>query len=79
MVTSSSKDEDSGEAVTVFVKTGSGNSEVVISSTIVSRALEKREALISMNAAYDERFEGGDEHTEPEYCVRDVCASYSSG
>jgi HD-GYP domain-containing protein (c-di-GMP phosphodiesterase class II) len=53
------KDEDTGEPLTVFVKTGSGNSEVVISSTIVSRALEKCEALISMNAAEDERFDGG--------------------
>ena len=53
------KDEETGEPVTVFVKTGSGNSEVVISSTIVSRALEKFEALISMNAAEDDRFDGG--------------------
>ncbi len=53
------KDEDTGEPVTVFVKTGSSNSEVVISSTIVSRALEKCEALISMNAAEDDRFDGG--------------------
>ncbi len=53
------KDEDSGEPATVFVKTGSGNSEVVISSTIVGRALEKCEAVISMNAAEDERFDGG--------------------
>ncbi len=53
------RDEDSGEPHTVFVKTGSGNSEVVISSAIVSRALEKCEALISMNAAEDERFDCG--------------------
>lgn len=53
------KDEETGEPVTVFVKTGSGNREVVISSKIVSRALEKCEALISMNAAKDERFDGG--------------------
>lgn len=53
------RDEETGEPVTVFVKTGSGNSEVVISSTIVSRALDKREAVISMDAAEDERFDGG--------------------
>lgn len=53
------RDEDTGEPATAFVKTGSGNSEVVISSTIVSRALDKREAVISMNAAEDERFDGG--------------------
>ena len=53
------KDEETGEPVTSFVKTGSGNREVVISSTIVSRALEKCEAVISMNAAEDDRFDGG--------------------
>jgi HD-GYP domain-containing protein (c-di-GMP phosphodiesterase class II) len=53
------KDESTGEQLTVFVKTGSGNSQVVISSTIVRRALEKREAVISMDAAEDDRFDGG--------------------
>ena len=57
------KDEATGKSVNVFIKaasddTGSVIGSKVVSSTIVSRSLEKREALLSINAAKDERFDG---------------------
>lgn len=51
------KDEKTGELVTEFVKSGSGNT--VISSTIVSRAVECGEAILTVDAADDARFEAG--------------------
>jgi len=51
------KDEKTGELVTEYVKTGMGST--VISSTIVQRALEHGEAVITYDAAEDERFESG--------------------
>ncbi len=51
------KDEKTGELITEFVKSGSGNT--VISSTIVSRAFEHGEAILTVDAADDARFEAG--------------------
>lgn len=51
------KDEKTGELITEFVKSGSGNT--VISSTIVSRAIENGEAILTVDAADDARFEAG--------------------
>ncbi|HNR35604.1 MAG TPA: FHA domain-containing protein [Candidatus Hydrogenedentes bacterium] len=51
------KDEKSGELITEYVKSGSGNT--VISSTIVSRAFEHGEAILTVDAADDARFEAG--------------------
>jgi HD-GYP domain-containing protein (c-di-GMP phosphodiesterase class II) len=53
------RDKESGELVTEYVKTGSGQTEVTISSTIVSRAQERHEAVITYNAASDARFGSG--------------------
>ena len=53
------RDQDTGELVTEYVKTGSGSGDVVVSSTIVQRALDHGEAVITMNAAVDSRFEAG--------------------
>ncbi|MCX5759569.1 MAG: FHA domain-containing protein, partial [Candidatus Hydrogenedentes bacterium] len=51
------KDEKTGELITEFVKSGSGST--VISSTIVSRAFEHGEAILTVDAADDARFEAG--------------------
>ena len=51
------KDERTGELVTEYVKSGSG--DPVISSTIINRALTKGEAVITCDAADDSQFEGG--------------------
>jgi putative nucleotidyltransferase with HDIG domain len=48
------KDDKTGELVTEYVKTGVGST--VISSTIVRRALENGEAIITYDAAEDSRF-----------------------
>lgn len=53
------KDKDRGELVTEFVKSGVQAQEVVISSSIVKRAFENGEALITYDAADDSRFEAG--------------------
>jgi len=53
------KDEKTGELVTEFVKRGDKQSEVAMSSSIVTRAFEKGEAVITYNAANDSRFEAG--------------------
>lgn len=53
------KDKDRGELVTEYVKSGVQNEEVVISSSIVKRAFENGEALITYDAADDSRFESG--------------------
>lgn len=53
-------DEESGEPVTAYVKTGSENDEVVISSTIVSRAYRQAEAVLTSDAAGDQRFKDAD-------------------
>jgi len=53
------RDKDSGELVTEYVKTGRAAAEVVISSSIVQRAAERGEAVITRDAADDSRFEAG--------------------
>ena len=53
------KDEKTGELLTEYVKSESGDAEVVISSTIVNRAATQNEAIITLNAADDARFESG--------------------
>ncbi len=53
------KDEKTGELVTEYVKSKSGNAEVTISSTIINRASDKGEAVITENAEDDSRFEAG--------------------
>ncbi|GMV99301.1 MAG: hypothetical protein AMXMBFR84_04400 [Candidatus Hydrogenedentota bacterium] len=53
------KDDHSNELVTEFVKSGKGDSTFVISSTIVRRAYEGGEGVITFNAAGDDRFEAG--------------------
>lgn len=53
------RDKDSGELVTEYVKTGSASAEIVISSSIVQRAAERGEAVITHDAADDSRFEAG--------------------
>ena len=51
------KDEKTGELVTEYVK--SGSQDTVISSTIVNRAFQFGEALLTHDAADDARFEAG--------------------
>lgn len=51
------KDKRSGELVSEFTKFGAGQTQVTISSSIVERALEKGEALLTSNAASDSRFQ----------------------
>jgi HD-GYP domain-containing protein (c-di-GMP phosphodiesterase class II) len=53
------KDRERGELVTEYVKSGLENREVVISSSIVKRAFENGEAIITHDAADDSRFEAG--------------------
>lgn len=53
------KEQKSGELETEYVKTNLGSKEVVISSTIVNRAFNNGEAVITRNAADDSRFEAG--------------------
>ena len=53
------KDERTGELVSEFVKRGDQQTEVAMSSSIVSRAFDKGEAVITYNAANDARFEAG--------------------
>ena len=50
---------DSTGLKTEYVKTGEENTEVTISSSIVKRAFENREAVITFNAAADDRFGAG--------------------
>ena len=47
------------ELITACVKSGSHNKEVTISSSIVRRAFEQGEAVITFDAADDSRFEAG--------------------
>lgn len=53
------RDEKSGQLHTEFVKTGSGHASIDISSTIVRRAFDKSEAVITSNAMDDKRFDSG--------------------
>jgi len=53
------KDDKSDELVTEYVKSDLGAQDIVISSTIVNRALNNGEAVITRNAADDSRFESG--------------------
>lgn len=50
------KDEKTGELVTEYTKFGAGQTHVTISSTIVTRAYENGEAVLTSNAASDSRF-----------------------
>ena len=52
-------DPASGELVTEYVRSGTENAEVKISSSIVNRAYEHGEAIITVDAADDSRFEAG--------------------
>lgn len=51
------RDQKAGELVTEYVKSGSGGT--VISTTIVNRAFENAEALLTFDAAGDDRFGAG--------------------
>ena len=51
--------DDGGELVTEFVRSGTENVDVKISSSIVNRAFEHGEAIITFDAADDSRFETG--------------------
>ncbi|MBI3117094.1 MAG: FHA domain-containing protein, partial [Candidatus Hydrogenedentes bacterium] len=53
------KEHGAEELVTASVKSGVEGKEVVISSSIVRRAYEKGEAVITYDAADDSRFEAG--------------------
>ncbi|MBI4559259.1 MAG: HD domain-containing protein [Candidatus Hydrogenedentes bacterium] len=53
------KEEKTGELVTECVKSGSPKGDVMISKTIVRRAFEARDAIITYNAADDSRFGAG--------------------
>ncbi len=53
------KDERDDTLRWEHVKTGSGQKRVMISSSIVRRAFEKREAVLTHNAAADDRFLAG--------------------
>ncbi len=52
-------DESGGELVTEYVRSGNDKVEVKISSSIVNRAYEHGEAIITFDAADDSRFEAG--------------------
>lgn len=45
--------------VTEYVRSGAAGAEVTISSSIVRRAIEKKEAVLTVDAADDARFESG--------------------
>jgi HD-GYP domain-containing protein (c-di-GMP phosphodiesterase class II) len=53
------KDRQSGELVTEYVKSGLKNEAIKISSSIVKRAMENGEAVITYDAAEDARFDAG--------------------
>lgn len=53
------QDKDAGKLVTAYVKSGAGSREVTISSSIVKRAFDNGEAVITYDAADDSRFEAG--------------------
>lgn len=53
------KDQRTGALQQEYVKTGSGQACVTISSSIVRRAYENGQAVITHNAAADDRFEAG--------------------
>lgn len=51
------RDERSGELVTEYTKFGAGQTQVTISSSIVQRACDNGEAVLTSNAASDSRFQ----------------------
>lgn len=53
------KDEKKGELIVEHVRQGEGQGEVAMSSSIVTRAFERGEAIITYNAANDARFDAG--------------------
>ncbi len=53
------RDTNTGELTTEYVVTGTGQNEVTISSSIVQRSNEQGEAVITYNAAADDRFDSG--------------------
>jgi HD-GYP domain-containing protein (c-di-GMP phosphodiesterase class II) len=53
------KDEKTGQLVNEYVKSNMEDAEVVISTTIIKRAMEKGEAVVTLDAADDSRFEAG--------------------
>jgi HD-GYP domain-containing protein (c-di-GMP phosphodiesterase class II)/pSer/pThr/pTyr-binding forkhead associated (FHA) protein len=53
------RDPETDTLQTEYVKTGSGQTAVTISTTIVRQAFENREAVITYDAAADDRFEAG--------------------
>lgn len=53
------EDKAGGELITEYVKTGNEHDQVVISSSIVTRAFKDGEAVITFDAADDSRFEQG--------------------
>lgn len=53
------EDKARQELITEYVKTGNANDQVVISSSIVARAFKDGEAVITLDAADDSRFDSG--------------------
>ena len=53
------KEEKKGELVVEYVRQGEGQGEVAMSQSIVKRAFEQGEAIITYNAADDARFDAG--------------------
>lgn len=53
------KHEKTGELIVEFVQQGEGQGEVAMSQSIVKRAFEQGEAIITYNAADDARFDAG--------------------
>lgn len=53
------EDKARGELITEYVKTGTAHDQVVISSSIVTRAFKEGEAVITFDAADDSRFGQG--------------------
>jgi HD-GYP domain-containing protein (c-di-GMP phosphodiesterase class II) len=53
------KDNDTGEWVQEYVKTGLVDREFVVSSSIVNRAFDNGEAVLTYDAAEDSRFDAG--------------------
>jgi len=67
-----SKYADLDGLVTEYVRSGSGTSEVQISSTIVRRALENNEAVLTKDAATDQQFKPEDSDPHHMHSIMDL-------
>lgn len=67
------KSPDHADLVLEYVKSGKENEEVVVSSSIVNRAFQQGEAVLTYDAAEDSRFEAGasiiTQHISSAMCV----------